>query len=598
MKTKITKRYTLLISIPLAVLLVISMLSLTRITAVGYSLSSEALMQDETVISRATLDDEFYSCSLYVVLTRDASLNFNRVFTPRDFPEIDALRVTFVNQRIGESVRRRTLGLKDNSNIRTDINTFRRILRIELAEQTKENVLHSVRLLEQRPDVKGADPNFKVVGCNEAKVMSKYMFVPMTQPKVRIPDFTVPSFFGPQWVVDRTQLQSALHLSRALIRRATDIVRVAIMENSAIDGYHPLLKKQMYHRSSGSSIHKTRVAGVAASINPNIRLVSVTSPFHPDSIAYQIREATGNHPIINISLGTNNSVQLRQAIEEFDGIIVTSANNSNKTYSIGYPANFTSFPDRLITVGATSWDEKRGLERRAGQHNDEDRCNCNRPNGPCGGWFGSTLGSNYGNRVDIFAPGTRISTTNPGTGTRTTSGTSFAAPMVAGAAAKLKLAIMARSNSPVHIRDIRNDIINALTGRSNGRQSVNSFLLNGTSGARVYSLNIYRALLYIAPRASRNIQFSWNESSATANFNFTALVSGSNILPQICGQVFGGFGGFGGGGTWYYVYQIHIINAAWGEVKLFCAFGGVITHVWGGEFSMNSRGLSTGSGFK
>jgi len=472
MKTKTQKsKKLLLIAALFAALFAVSAFAITQNSAMGYSLGAENTA-DETFISRATIEDDFYPCSVFVVLTREASLDFNNTITPLDFPEIDAVSVKDLTQEIGESVRRRRLRLTDNSGIRINIDDFRRILRIELEKQTKENVINSIRLLEQRPDVRGADPNFKTSSSSS----------------IASPDSAVQGFFGPQWAFNRIQLQNALYITNPV----TDTVLVGVID-FGIDGSHPSLTNQihrtgnidttLHRRISGGVLvpeieptytnsHGTEVSGVVASMSPNIRLVSLLATgLH---MVHAITFATGRIPILNISLYLPNglySSALTQAITMFDGLIVVSANNQNRSTNINYPANYTQFNDRFITVGATAFNN--GIERRAIAEDWGDPI--------IDPHFNPNFASNFGDRVDIFAPGTAIRTTSTQARYVYNYGTSFASPMVAGAAAKVMMTDPSLS---------RQAVIDIILNNSD------TIRLNGTIGAEVRRLNIYRAVNY------------------------------------------------------------------------------------------------------
>jgi len=392
---------------------------------------------DETIVSQASLSDSFYTDSVYVVLTQAASFDFGRTFTPKDFMDTGIASVTDLTERTGESVRRRMLRLRDDSNIQTKPSEFRRILRLELIEQTKENVLYVVELLQQHPEVRSATPNFRTFS-SSAGVSS-----------------LIPSFFEPQLTIDRIQLPRALSISR----RFTNTVAVGVVENNAIAGNHPSLAGQIHrstphninttlHRLDGQSqlnpepyrprsnhTHPTQVAGVLASMSPNIRLVSLDSN---QSMPEMILFANGRIPILTINIYMPNyNAALAAAIAQFSGLLVVSANNYNRSYNLHYPANFTQFNDRMIVVGATTvYRNASGdiIERRAqARYNDAGWCATSSP------------GSNWGPRVHIFAPGTDIRTTcvrRVVSGALVydyynVSGTSFSTPMVAGVSAKL-----------------------------------------------------------------------------------------------------------------------------------------------------------------
>jgi len=182
------------------------------------------------------------------------------------------------------------------------------------------------------------------------------------------------------------------------------------------------------------SDHGTHVAGIVAAVRDNdigangvasntslmiIRAVPDGDERDKD-IANAIRYAVENGAdIINMSFGKSYSPQkfyVDEALKFADMkgvLIVNAAGNSaeNIDSTISYPNKF--YPDgsmmkNFITVGASSWD-------------------------------GDTLiaanFSNYGQTVDLFAPGVEIYSTTPDNTYEALDGTSMASPVVAGVAA-------------------------------------------------------------------------------------------------------------------------------------------------------------------
>jgi subtilisin family serine protease len=128
----------------------------------------------------------------------------------------------------------------------------------------------------------------------------------------------------------------------------------------------------------------------------------------------QRRAATGRPSVVNMSLGGSFSSMINQAVAALHNagvVVVVAAGNEDDDACSGSPSSSKD----AITVGATAiesaWDGSQSDHRS---------------------YF-----SNYGSCVDIFAPGSGITSTWIGSNTakKTISGTSMASPHVAGAVA-------------------------------------------------------------------------------------------------------------------------------------------------------------------
>jgi subtilisin family serine protease len=159
--------------------------------------------------------------------------------------------------------------------------------------------------------------------------------------------------------------------------------------------------------------HGTLCAGLITSTAPGamvmpLRVFDENGYADTYAITKAIRYAVshGAH-VINLSFGTlDQSMALRNAIEfaaASNVVVVTSAGNNN-TSALQWPAGYSS----VIATAATNLDDTKGDF------------------------------SNFGNHVDISSPGVNIISAYPGGLYSVASGTSFSAPIVAGAVAVLR----------------------------------------------------------------------------------------------------------------------------------------------------------------
>ena len=366
-----------------------------------YTLSVTAIALEDTtedtiekVYCEATLEDDFTDNDILLVMTPE---NNFREYTVNDFSNIGCIEIEDLTNKPKEG-------------------KLCRILHLTLDTHSKQNVLDSIKILEERDDIYSAEPNY-------------------------IESFSaVPDDYSPndQWYIDTINLPEAWD-----VKTGSSSIQVGIID-SGIDASHPdlvhrvntaLSRSFVSHYSSATSNivddHGTHVAGIIgaetdndngiAGVCWNVELIALRVDNLPDEYGdstlnvlavIQAIEYAQNIgiDILNYSGGGyNNTVEVQSRaikIQNFDGVFVCSAgndNNNNDTTNF-YPASHRF--DNLISVGASNRDDRKW--------ND----------------------SNYGKTtVDIFAPGEDIRSTVSNNGYDVWDGTSMAAPVVAGVAA-------------------------------------------------------------------------------------------------------------------------------------------------------------------
>jgi len=394
---------------------------------------------EETLYFEECEEHEFSDDIILVVLSRRATFSF-RQFSARDFARYGIANVydltettaTMLEEQIaidarnavmvGFSARSKMVGETIEPRQRINAETYRRILKLTLQEPGRENVLSTIRELEQRSDIISAEPN----------LYGSFLSIP-NDPRV-----------GEQWALNRIRMPQAWN-----IERGSPSVTVGVID-SGIWGNHPDLINRIDRNASfcfmannaagalsdyrGGGGHGTPVAGIIAAeanngqgivgIGWNLRVASLkiggtTSVSQAGLVRAIIHAQSRNIRILNMSFEIAPTNAIRQAIADYNGLVVAAAGNSGYRQNVAFPASLTAYYDNVIAVGATrrSWvvPGVASTEERAGFSN----ANCG--------------------RVDIYAPGEGILTT-----TNTTSplymertGTTYAAPHVSGVAALL-----------------------------------------------------------------------------------------------------------------------------------------------------------------
>ncbi|SDC11185.1 S8 family peptidase [Shouchella lonarensis] len=289
-------------------------------------------------------------------------------------------------------------------------------------QQDGKEVTRIIEDLRQQQDISFAEPNYAFV--NQV----------LTQPENIRPN---DEFFKPhQWNLPQIESEEGWAFSNgknttiAIIDTGVD-PRHPDLRGKLVDGYNAIHDNSDFHDENG---HGTHVAGIAAAMTNNVEGiagVSWESKIMPikaldadgEGSSYSVARAiywAVDHgaDIINLSLGDYEQANiLYEAIQYAyaNDIVLISASGNDNDDALMYPA---AYPE-VITVAAV----------------DENR---NR-----------AFFSNYGTHVDVAAPGEHIASTYLDQQYVVLSGTSMAAPHVAGLAALVRSAQPTLTNAEV-----------------------------------------------------------------------------------------------------------------------------------------------------
>jgi len=416
-----------------------------------------------------------------VVLNKESSLSF-KTYAPNDFAEIGCSKVTELTKELSASAKRQydsktsqsqNIGRTDttsNNELIKNVDKFRAILRLDLAEGGKENVLSAIKQLEEREDVLSAEPNYTM-----------FMGATPNDP-----------YLGQQWAINNTNLPNAWNVTTG-----SSTITVGVLD-SGIDGTHPDLTNRINKSlcrdfTSGQMVvvpnptdpkgHGTHVAGILGAQGNNGIGVAGTC-WDVKMVSLRVLDANGNGYIANLILaidfGCSQGIQLfnaslysytqnlapalEQTIKSYYALFVCCAGNDKKDNDVAkaFPASFR-LPN-VISVGAIT--------------------------------SGNVCDPNYSNwgqtTVDLFAPGSNIYSTSPGGQYVYKDGTSMATAFVTGVAALL---LTKNKCSPFALKTlIMNNVdkLSALStkcvsgGKLNAQNAINANLFgggDGTSGA-------------------------------------------------------------------------------------------------------------------
>ncbi len=100
---------------------------------------------------------EFECDSVIVTLTREETIKFKN-YSETDFREIGCASVEDFSEKVGEYVRKKQNGEDPEEPVLTE--NFKRMLRLELKEKTRESVVRALRILSVREEVLFVGPNY------------------------------------------------------------------------------------------------------------------------------------------------------------------------------------------------------------------------------------------------------------------------------------------------------------------------------------------------------------------------------------------------------------------------------------------------------
>lgn len=328
---------------------------------------------EEKIFCNATLDDDFMSDSVIVVLKNKDSLSFNN-YTKDDFSLDD---ISGVRNLTSETFYKRkqeyqtlnkdksTLSLSDvnmsdDLSLKNDgynFSNYHQILKINLTDKSKENVLNLIKKLEERDDVLAAYPNY-------------------IQIQDSIPNDT---YYNTQWGSKRINLPNAWNITTG-----SKYVMVGVIDSGIKRAYSDLtanvdtsLSKSFTGDNApftDSTGHGTQVAGIIGAVGNNqkgvagvcwnIKLVSLKTGLDMSLAIEALDYAEDNNiPIVNYSMSFScGDSAFKYALQNYSGLFICSAGNWNLnidsagTTEYIYPSRYR-LPN-VISVAAVNEDDQ------------------------------------------------------------------------------------------------------------------------------------------------------------------------------------------------------------------------------------------------
>lgn len=499
--------------------------------------------ENETVISKVnskkiSIDDEFSDDRVLVVVDMLNTMTFKE-YLSTDFTDVGVKNVENLTKESTKLLYKQLNAFEQNKSFNSinkiNTETYREILSLTLDNPGKKNVLEAIDILNKRDDIISAEPDIR-------------LNLETTTPND--PYYTS----GSQWSLNNINITQAWGIATG-----SNSIKVGVID-SGIDAAHPDLKNRVdtsasrdfskpypYTISSvvdiGANSHGTHVAGIIGAegnnnigitgVNQNVSLVSLR--INPTNLGYSF----ASHLILAVDYATSTGIKvlnnsngtdsftgsgsdinaLKTAIANYPGLFVTSAGNGNKNNDLNngrFPSNIAL--DNLISVGSLD------------QNNQKSSF------------------SNYGaTTVSIYAPGDTINSTLSNGNYGTKSGTSMAAPHVAGVAA-----LILSKYPSLNGVDLKKMLLT-------GSDTIN-INTSGSTSQTVKKLNAYKALSQNPPTHVHSYNWSYTNVGnqhreycicgnyiLRAHIGVPVNVNDRYIQCWICGDWID---------TWYYLIMI------------------------------------------
>ena len=388
--------------------------TLSLVFAFNNGVAAYAMDGDTQVICGATIDDNFEDNTVIVIVDPNIA-KLNKLHNAKAFDgiEIDSIiELTSREKKVNHGQK----------------NEFSQTVKIELQEHSKENVLAAIAFLEKMEGVFCAEPNYLYgveIVPNDPNYTSNLLWGLNGTNGIKMPD---------AWG----------------IARGSNSIRVGVIDTGIAT--HPDLDANLvsgwdtFHNNSTTTddthSHGTHVAGTIGAVGNNstgvvgvnwsvslvpLQAANASNTFSSTDVVAAIKWAedrcgtADQVHVINYSVGGfGTSTAVRTEVGKYCGLFVWTAGNEETNIDTRISSNGSFNLANLISVGAL-------------------KSNGERPGVADWGYTstGSPQGSNYsanGTNVHIYAPGDGIRSTVLSNGYGSKSGTSMAAPHVAGVA--------------------------------------------------------------------------------------------------------------------------------------------------------------------